>query len=81
MIPTRKVDWALVNTETFDVLRTSPHQHVLESICNSMRAQARALGGNPDRYRVMEMRRAEMGDTLYEQALDVRWRLQQWRSM
>lgn len=69
----RSVDWALINTETLDVLRTASSQGVLETICDHMRSQTLALGGNPDRYRVMEMRRAEMGDVLYERAIDVRW--------
>ena len=69
----RPVDWALVNTETMDVLRTNTHEGVLNAICDHMRTQTISLGGNPDRYRVMEMRRAEMGDALYERAIDVRW--------
>lgn len=72
-MPLRPVDWALVNTETLDVLRTNTQRGVLDAICDHMKAHTIALGGNPDRYRVMEMRRAEMGDVLYERAIDVRW--------
>jgi hypothetical protein len=75
----RAVDWALVNTETMDVLRTATNEHVLSAICDHMRSHTISLGGNPDRYRVMEMRRAEMGDALYERAIDIRWQQYQRR--
>lgn len=79
MTTLRPVDWALVNTETLDVLRTSTCESTLTAICNIMRAETLSLNGNPDRYRVMEMRRAEMGDALYERAIDARWRESQRR--
>jgi len=76
----RAVDFALVNTETFEVLRTSTNELVLQAIADTMRTLAKQLGNNGDCYRVMEMRRAEMGDSLYEQAIDVRWRESQRRT-
>lgn len=78
--PHRNVDWALVNTETFDVLRTSSNQLVLEAIRDQLIATAQRRGHNADCYRVMEMRRAEMGDSLYERAIDTRWRQLHWHA-
>ena len=75
MTALRTVDYALVNTDTNEVLRTSPLGYVLESIAGSMRSQARQLGRKDvSNYIVMEMRRSVMGNVLYDQALEVRWR-------
>lgn len=68
------VDFALVNEETHEVLRTSPDMFTLIAIARRMEAQREALGGVGIVYIVKPMRRAEMGDAMYAQALDVRWR-------
>jgi hypothetical protein len=70
----RSVDYALVNTETNEVLRTSTFESVLDRIAGHMTKSAQDLGRtNVTNYVVMEMRRATMGNVLYDKALEVRW--------
>lgn len=73
-VTTRPVDWALVNTETQEVLRTSSNDLMLRGIAAIMAKAKADLGGDGTVYVVQEMRRSTMGDSLYTQAIDVRWR-------